>query len=577
MTELSVLIPSRNELFLARTIADILEHAEADTEIVAVLDGAWAEPRIPQHERVTIVYHPESIGQRAACNEAARIATGKYLMKTDAHCSFAQGFDRVLLADIQDDWTVAPLMRNLHVFDWVCLNGHRRYQSPSGPCLECGKPTKMDIVWRIKPSPNSTAYCFDPTPHFQYFNEFKKRPEGQGPISETMSLQGSCFMLTREKYFDLNICDESFGSWGSQGIEVACKTWLSGGRVVCNQKTFYGHAFRTQGGDWGFPYPISGKQVEHAKSTARDLFFKNKWPKQIYPLSWLVERFWPVPGWSDKDLMAIKEVGRVFRACKFDKVPDPKKEPIQARILGLGLSPGIVYYTDNKLDPTIMNACKEQIWRNLNGHQLVSVSLQPIDFGRNIVLPLDRHYLSMFKQILAGLEALDSDYVFMAEHDILYHPSHFDFVPPQNDKYFYNLNFWKVRYPDGHALHFDAKQVSGLCAYRELLVRHYRERVKRTEAKLKELGDSRAFRNWIRAQGFEPGAHHRPERVDDYGSDVWRSAEPNLDIRHDANLTPNRWSQDEFRDKKNCQNWQEADHVDGWYQPGKFSELLKER
>jgi len=57
-------------------------------------------------------------------------------------------------------------------------------------------------------------------------------------------------MLTREKYWELNICDESLGSWGSQGIEVACKTWLSGGKCLVNHSTWYAHMFRTQGGDF---------------------------------------------------------------------------------------------------------------------------------------------------------------------------------------------------------------------------------------------------------------------------------------------------------------------------------------
>ena len=102
-------------------------------------------------------------------------------------------------------------------------------------------------------------------------------------------------------------------------------------------------------------------------------------------------------------------------------------------------------------------------------------------FGDNIVLPLERGYLTMFKQILAGLEELKTDVVFLCEHDVLYHPSHFLFTPPKKDVYYYNTNVWKVRYDDGHALHYDCKQTSGLCAYRELLVQHYRERVRKTE------------------------------------------------------------------------------------------------
>ena len=110
MTDLSVIIPSRNEEFLTRTIADVLEHSEADTEVIAVLDGAWPVEPIPDDPRVTLVYHSQSVGQRAACNEAVNISTAKYIMKTDAHCSFAPGFDRVLGFDPIEPiqvWTIS--------------------------------------------------------------------------------------------------------------------------------------------------------------------------------------------------------------------------------------------------------------------------------------------------------------------------------------------------------------------------------------------------------------------------------------------------------------------------------------
>src|SRR3989344_1577748 len=289
MTDLSILIPARNEMFLAKTVENILANIDGNTEVIAIEDGSWSSPGIPQHGKVTVIYHPESIGQRAATNEAAKISKAKYLMKCDAHCSFDKGFDTKMMAEMHDNWTMVPLMKNLHVFDWVCANGHRRYQGPSGPCTECGKETQRDILWRAKDSPKSVSYCFDSTPHFQYFGEYTKRPEGQGDLTATMSLQGSCWMLTADQYWELNVCDEDFGSWGSQGIEVAVKTWLSGGSVMVNKKTWYAHMFRAQGGDFGFPYPMSGGAQEKAKTFARDLFFNNKWEKQIHPLSWLVE------------------------------------------------------------------------------------------------------------------------------------------------------------------------------------------------------------------------------------------------------------------------------------------------
>lgn len=311
--ELSILIPARNEMFLKNTIEDALKNIEADTEIIAVLDGVWADPAIPQHERVSVIYVPEPVGQREASNLAARIAKGKYVMKVDAHCSFDKGFDRKMLdafKETGDNATMVPTMRNLWAFDWKCYHcGWKKYQGPTPEkCADCGKIDRVrrKMLWIGKKSPQSNSYCFDSTPHFQYFREFNKRPEGKGEITETMSLQGSCFMCTKDKYEELNLCDESFGSWGNQGIEVACKTWLSGGSVLVNKRTWYAHMFRTQGGDFGFPYEQKGNEVHRTKKRVWEFFFGD-WDKQIHPMSWLVEKFWPVPGWTEEDLIRLKK------------------------------------------------------------------------------------------------------------------------------------------------------------------------------------------------------------------------------------------------------------------------------
>ena len=301
--DLSILIPARNEEFLSRTIEDILEHSEADTEVIVVLDGKWAEPVIKDDPRIVIVYVPESIGQRAATNLACRLSKAKFVMKCDAHCSFDQGFDRKLIEVMQDDYTLIPTMKNLHAFDWVCTCGFRHYQDKGQECPKCKVPMTKEMVWQPRRGTRNYAYCFDSEPHFQY----AKWPDG-GNLTETMSIQGSCFMMTREKYWELNICDESLGSWGSQGIEVACKTWLSGGKVMCYHDTWYAHMFRTKPeNSFGFPYKQNHDQVQSAKMTVKDLFFKNQWDKQIYPLSWLLEKFWPVRGWTDEALNELKK------------------------------------------------------------------------------------------------------------------------------------------------------------------------------------------------------------------------------------------------------------------------------
>jgi len=547
MADLSIIIPSRNEMFTRRTVEEILKNMRGDTEVIVVLDGAPADPPVPDHPRVTVITHTESIGQRAATNEAARLSTAKYIMKVDAHCAFDEGFDVKLMADMQDDWTCVPVMRNLHAFDWVCKQcGDRRYQGPTPTsCPKCSNTTEFerDIKWIGKINPQSTSYCFDSEPHFQYFREYTKRPEYKGDLTETMSLQGSCFMLTRDKYFELNICDESFGSWGSQGIEVSVKTWLSGGKVIVNHKTWYAHMFRTQGGDFGFPYAISGKQVGHAKKLAKEVFFNNKWPLQKYPLSWLLEKFWPVPGWTEEQLAALKK-GNTGIQINPPSTPAPQTSSCD-------ITKGIVYYTDNRID----NKLARQVQDTLiySGLPIASVSLKPMDFGKNIVLNLERSYLSMFKQILAGIEAMETDIIFLAEHDVLYSNEHFAFTPPSKDKFFYNKNNWQVRQSDGHAVYWDCKKVSQICGYRDLLLKHYRERVRRVE-----------LEGFTRRMGFEPGTHHRAERVDDVTSDFFTTKVPNLDIRHKYNLTASRWDPSQFRNP--CINWTES-HVNqlpGW-------------
>lgn len=325
--ELSIIIPSRNEMFLRETILDIVKNREAETEVIALLDGEEANPLVPQLPNVNLIYVNKSIGQRAGANVAARLATGKYIMKCDAHCSFDKGFDRKMLdffKEVGDNVTAVPTMRNLWAFDWKCTKCGKKWYQDISPtkCKETdfkgtGKPCEgvkfiRKIMWVGKERPQSNSFCFDSTPHFQYFGSYLKRPEVKKMVeekgyNETMSLQGSCFMSTREKYWEWDLGGEELGNWGNQGMQIACATWLSGGKVLVNHKTWYAHMFRTKGGDFGFPYQLGGKETQRTKDNVKNLFWNKKHSKQIYPVSWLLEKFWPVDKWTDEDLAKLKE------------------------------------------------------------------------------------------------------------------------------------------------------------------------------------------------------------------------------------------------------------------------------
>jgi glycosyltransferase involved in cell wall biosynthesis len=575
MRDVAIVIPARNEEWLGRTVQDIQEHAKSDYEVVVICDGALPLEPLPQDPRLTVVLLPEPIGQRAATNLGVRISNSRFVMKADAHVSFADGFDRVLIdsaADIGWNCVQIPAQKNLHVYSWQCHNpecGFGKYQGPTlERCQKCNGPIERVIYWKPRSGTTTTNWTFTSEPRFQYGGAKQEK----GDIVDVMTSLGACFFMTREFFEYIGGLEESHGSWGSYGIEVACKAWLSGGRHVVNKRTHFSHFFRV--GGIGFPYQISGSDQDYARKYAKNLWWGNRFEKQVRPLSWLVEKFWPVKGWSQDDLATVKAAAERFTPYAGHPYAGVDRHAAHsdddARVLASPQSmrarteptKGLVYYTDNRIDNRIVRAVLERLFAS--GLPLVGVSLQPLPgVARNIVLNEQRSYLTMFRQILAGLEAMETDVAFLVEHDVLY-ADHFEFTPPRDDCYFYNLNVWKVDAATGRAITYETKQTSGLCANRQLLIEHYRKRVAIVEAQ-----------GYSTRMGFEPGSHRRPERIDDVPSDVWRSAVPNVDIRHDKNLTPSRWSPEQFRDQRNCKGWREADEIPGWGRTkGRFWEWL---
>src|SRR3990167_7635659 len=61
---LSIVIPSRNEVYLDRTVKDLIAKAVGPIEVIVVLDGYDTE-RTPG---VNYVYHPVAVGMKEAIN-----------------------------------------------------------------------------------------------------------------------------------------------------------------------------------------------------------------------------------------------------------------------------------------------------------------------------------------------------------------------------------------------------------------------------------------------------------------------------------------------------------------------------
>lgn len=590
---LSILIPARNEFYhdidlLHETVSNVLANTSDACEVVVVLDGydsQWPIQPLPINPRLTIIQHRQSIGQRAATNEAARIATGEWVAKLDAHCAVGPEFDTRLLEGAQPHWTIVPGQYNLQVFEWACKRcDWRKDQSPKpARCEKCNsRYLKQVKIWKPRDGEEGRrraythSWRFDSTLTFQYWGEYAAdeayckrhnrqfRPETQQPIHDTMCLLGACWAIRRERYFELNICDESMGSWGNQGVEVACKTWLSGGELKVNQHTWFAHFFRV--GGLGFPYPEGGRK-ERAVARSKALFLENKWDKQVYPLSWLIEKFAPVPDFGDNSPVwqQVKKAGEEF----YEQKGQASTNQLQASTR-LTKTKCALYYTCNSHDLTLELAARNNLRRSTNGHELGCVALQRTDFGDwTIVLDREKSGGTMHYQILAGLERSNADYVFLCESDVFYHPSHFDFTPDDDSCFYYNTNVWRVRYSDGHAVRTaNLQQVSGICAARKLLLDHYRRRV--------ELIEQNAGVFDVKHMAYEPGTRGKfgDERIEN-----WQSKYPNLDITgHGQTLTTPHFSIDSFRNKKYAEGWEETDDaLPGWPKiAGRVQEWLRE-
>ena len=232
---------------------------------------------------------------------------------------------------------------------------------------------------------------------------------------------------------------------------------------------------------------------------------------------------------------------------------------------------GIIYYTDNRIgEPIIPTVQRFLLEADL---PIVSVSLKPIDFGKNIVLKnRERSYPTMVDQIVIALENSESDYVFFCEHDCLYPKAHFEFTPPKDDIFYYNSNVWRWMFGEDTAItHKRMLPLSCLCANRELALDHYKKR----QEGIKEWGldkiRSREPR-WARRWGYEPGTKKKRRggfTDDDYG--VWYSEHPVVDIRHPKTFSRPKITLDSFKHKP--KNWQEipVEQIPGWDLKGMFN------
>ena len=149
MAKVSVLLPSRGEKYLTRTIQDVLVKATGEIEVLPILDGAPPVEPLPESPLIRSLYFKKGIGLRAAVNAGVEAATGEYILKLDGHCALALGFDETLQASCDGDWVVVPRRYSLDVDTWDIYKPRPSvdYEYLLFPYRDMAKGTRLGNTW----------------------------------------------------------------------------------------------------------------------------------------------------------------------------------------------------------------------------------------------------------------------------------------------------------------------------------------------------------------------------------------------------------------------------------------------
>lgn len=275
----SIIIPSRNEQHLTQTVSGLLANARGDVEILVMLDGGVPEVQpLPDDPRVRIfrrhVDATHEAGMRFCINEGAEAATGEWLMKCDAHCIFAEGYDEALKADCDDDWIAVPTRHSVDLDRWTPKIRHYNYHVLTFPYLPSMYGEGLHAVtfpWDINKQVNA---------------ELQHKP-----IDDLMSFQGSCWFQKTANFHRLGPLDHASYYFYQEAQEVGLRQWMTGGRCVINKKTWYAHLHKGKEQGRGFYLSLNKKRSSEKYSS--DFWLNDRQPGATRTFVSLIEQFWP--------------------------------------------------------------------------------------------------------------------------------------------------------------------------------------------------------------------------------------------------------------------------------------------
>ena len=290
--------PARQELFLNQTVSDLLSKARGDLEVIVVADGYWPNPPLPTDKRLKVLHRGKALGMRPAINTAVQIATGDYILKSDSHCLWDEGYDvKLIQAYHEDNWIVVP----------------RRYAlDPENWCIEKRPDNKYPIDYHKLVEPFHAYGDSNPGLHG---TEWRERRDARTHIEldDELSSQGSGWFMSRKCWDWLGPQDVAhYGNFVHEFQEMGLKCWLGGGAVKVFKGTYYSHLYK--GARYGRMYTLSDSNHGNGVQFCTWFWMTDQpFKARVHNLKWLIEKFAPVPTWPD-DLDAI--FARAHRECR---------------------------------------------------------------------------------------------------------------------------------------------------------------------------------------------------------------------------------------------------------------------
>jgi len=278
---LSVIIPNRNSQFTTKTIEDVLLKSVNEIEVIVNVDEKWPTPLL-NDKRITYVHPSTPRGMRSGINAGLSLAKGDYIMKVDDHCMFAQGYDKELADSCAENWLMIPRRYSLDAEKWE-RNMTRPVRDYHYLCFpQQGKEHDWGmhgVEWRDRD---------------------RERTDPKYNIDDTMSWQGSCWFANKKYFMDrvgfLDDRIETYSTFAQEPQEIGIKYWLKDGEIKVNKNTWMAHLHK--GKQYGRMYKEDYHTVASHNWSAKH-WMTNEEPNLKHPISWLVEKFWPVPTWPE--------------------------------------------------------------------------------------------------------------------------------------------------------------------------------------------------------------------------------------------------------------------------------------